>query len=109
MIGERIVTDDGAGLQVREDDFNRGDLIPFRRSAGSRDTVEKQSLRDTIAVLAGVLEAYSPSLGLHSKRVSQMARALAEQMRLPDNWPETSSSRPICTTSGESPISPRMR
>ncbi len=40
------------------------------------------ALRDTVAILAGMLEAYSPNLGMHSKRVAQLARHLAEQLDL---------------------------
>lgn len=44
----------------------------------------EQSLRDTVAVLAGMLEAHSPSLGIHSKRVAQLARELGSQLDLSD-------------------------
>lgn len=41
------------------------------------------SLRDTVAMLASMLEAYSPSLGIHSKRVAALCRALGERLELP--------------------------
>ncbi|MCH8343996.1 MAG: response regulator [Planctomycetes bacterium] len=42
----------------------------------------EQSLRDTVAVMAGMLEAYSPSLGIHSKRVARLACQLTSQLDL---------------------------
>lgn len=42
----------------------------------------ERSLRDTVAVLAGMLEAYDPSLGTHAKRVSQIARHLGTLLGL---------------------------
>ena len=44
----------------------------------------EQSLRDTVTVLAGMLEAYSPNLGIHSKRVAQLARELGSRLELSD-------------------------
>jgi response regulator RpfG family c-di-GMP phosphodiesterase len=42
----------------------------------------EQSLHDTVAVLAGLLDLYSPNLGMHAKRVAQTSRALAELVGL---------------------------
>jgi response regulator RpfG family c-di-GMP phosphodiesterase len=44
----------------------------------------EQSLRDTVGILAATLEAHSPNLGIHSKRVAQMARQLACELKLGD-------------------------
>jgi len=44
-----------------------------------------QSLRDTVAVLAGMLEAYNPSLGIHSKRVARLARDLGARLQLDES------------------------
>ena len=44
----------------------------------------EQSLRDTVGLLAATLEAHSPNLGIHCKRVSQLARQLASQLALGD-------------------------
>ena len=44
----------------------------------------EQSLRDTVAVLANMLEAYDLNLGIHSKRVAQLARQLASQLDVED-------------------------
>ena len=42
----------------------------------------QQSLDDTVALLAGVLEASNPNAALHSKRVARLARQLGEQLKL---------------------------
>ncbi len=44
----------------------------------------EQSLRDTVGLLAATLEAHSPNLGIHCKRVAQLARQLASQLELGD-------------------------
>lgn len=44
----------------------------------------EQSLRDTVGVLAGTLEAHNPNLGIHCKRVAQLARELASRLHLGD-------------------------
>ncbi|MCK4660245.1 MAG: response regulator [Phycisphaerae bacterium] len=48
-----------------------------------RQRVE-QSLRDTVGVLAGLMEAHDPNAGLHSKRVADFASALGLQLVLAD-------------------------
>ncbi|MCG8404093.1 MAG: response regulator [Phycisphaerales bacterium] len=45
----------------------------------------EQSLRDTVGVLAGTLEASSPNLGIHCKRVAQLARQMAIRLELDAN------------------------
>ena len=40
------------------------------------------SLRDTVGVLADVLEAHNPNMALHSKRVSKLAKALAQRLNI---------------------------
>ncbi len=42
----------------------------------------EQSLRDTVRVMAGMLEASNPNLGIHSKRVAERALALATDLNL---------------------------
>ncbi len=44
----------------------------------------EQSLRDTVGVLAGTLEAHNPNLGIHSKRVAQLARQIASKLDVDD-------------------------
>ncbi len=44
----------------------------------------EQSLRDTVCVLAGVLETFSPNLGIHSGRVAHLARQIATLLQLDD-------------------------
>ncbi|MFQ5501011.1 MAG: response regulator [Phycisphaerae bacterium] len=44
----------------------------------------EQSLRDTVGVLAGVLETFSPNLGIHSGRVAHLARQIATLLELDD-------------------------
>ena len=46
-----------------------GDLFSFLQD----------TLRGTVAVLAGMLETVSPSLGIHCKRVAGLARRLGEE------------------------------
>ncbi len=43
----------------------------------------EKSLRDTVGVLAGILEAYSPSLGIHAKRVADLSLHLATRLEVP--------------------------
>lgn len=42
----------------------------------------EQSLRDTVGLLAATLESHNPNLGIHCKRVAQLARQLALQLAL---------------------------
>jgi len=42
----------------------------------------ERSLRDTVGVLAGILEAVCPNIALHSKRVADLARSLGERLGL---------------------------
>ncbi|MFQ5591553.1 MAG: response regulator, partial [Phycisphaerae bacterium] len=42
----------------------------------------EQSLRDTLRVMVGMLDATKPNVGIHSKRVSELARALGERLEL---------------------------
>lgn len=39
-----------------------------------------QSLRDTVKLVAGIMEAHSPNLGIHCQRVAELAETLAEQV-----------------------------
>jgi len=48
-----------------------------------QDRLER-SLRDTVGLLASLLEAYSPNLGIHSMRVAELARRLGERLKLPN-------------------------
>lgn len=57
----------------------------LRRNNETLEALQRQiedSLRDTVGVLAGMLEAYSPNLGIHSKRVAQLAREIGAQLGL---------------------------
>jgi response regulator RpfG family c-di-GMP phosphodiesterase len=45
----------------------------------------EQSLRDTVSVLARMLEAYSPNLGIHAKRVAQLARHIGGKLGLDES------------------------
>ena len=42
----------------------------------------QHSLSDTVVVLASLLEAYDPSLGIHSKRMARMARRICEHLEV---------------------------
>lgn len=42
----------------------------------------ESSLRDTVVVIAGLLEAYSPNLGIHAKRVAMLSREIAAHLDL---------------------------
>jgi adenylate cyclase len=50
---------------------------------GLRDRLDR-SLRDTVKLVAGMLEVHSPNLGIHCRRVAELARKLGAQLDLDD-------------------------
>ncbi len=44
----------------------------------------EQSLRDTVEVMVGMLEANNPNIAIHSKRVAELARVIGERLSLPE-------------------------